>query len=53
MTVRLARDVLLLALGSVVALNETVLSPPPDTNSLIFAAACLGVTAALRQDERK
>jgi hypothetical protein len=53
MSVRAARDVVLLCLGTIIALNETVLSPPPDTNALLFAAACLGVTAALRQDEKK
>lgn len=52
-TVRLARDCVLLILGVIISLNETVFSPPPNVNALIFAAACLGVTAALRQDEKE
>jgi hypothetical protein len=52
LTFKHIRDTVLLCLGVVIALNETLLSPPPDVNALLFAAACLGVTAALRQDEK-
>jgi len=51
-TWRLLRDVWLVCLGSVLAINEVVISPPPDLNALIFAAACLGIAGALRQDEK-
>ena len=52
LTWRTLRDGWLLILGTVIAVNEIVVSPPPDLNALLFAAACLGVTAALRQDEK-
>jgi hypothetical protein len=53
LTWRSLRDGWLLILGTVVAVNEIVISPPPDLNALIFAAGCLGITAALKQDEKK
>lgn len=50
--IRLIRDLLGLSLGSVIAINETILSPPPNEFALLFALACLAGTFALRQDEK-
>lgn len=54
MSFRLLRDLTLLALGCFVAIYELVGTPPPfDANAGIFAAACLGIAAGLRQDEKR
>lgn len=53
MTVKLARDLLGLALGSTIAINEVFISPPPDSLALGFAGFCLAGVFAFRADERK
>lgn len=52
-SIRQLRDSLGLVLGTTIAVNETLLSPPPDQTALLFAGLCLAGVFALRQDERK